>query len=131
MIRRPPRSTRTDTLFPYTTLFRSNRDVGQLRECPTHQRADVSKAERLGQVATAEGVVRGAVAGVDLQSPVLRQFALGQAPDSLHHLGDRIAVGSAGLVDGPRRPHRYVVGEGRDEERLDLPDALELRDDLA
>src|SRR3546814_21163068 len=25
MIRRPPRSTRTDTLFPYTTLFRSPR----------------------------------------------------------------------------------------------------------
>src|SRR3546814_9401020 len=27
MIRRPPRSTRTDTLFPYTTLFRSNNTV--------------------------------------------------------------------------------------------------------
>src|SRR3546814_18184195 len=27
MIRRPPRSTRTDTLFPYTTLFRSPRPV--------------------------------------------------------------------------------------------------------
>src|SRR3546814_10651633 len=27
MIRRPPRSTRTDTLFPYTTLFRSAYDV--------------------------------------------------------------------------------------------------------
>src|SRR3546814_10855551 len=27
MIRRPPRSTRTDTLFPYTTLFRSSRRV--------------------------------------------------------------------------------------------------------
>src|SRR3546814_17995585 len=26
MIRRPPRSTRTDTLFPYTTLFRSGLD---------------------------------------------------------------------------------------------------------
>src|SRR3546814_12913666 len=26
MIRRPPRSTRTDTLFPYTTLFRSGRE---------------------------------------------------------------------------------------------------------
>src|SRR3546814_9445130 len=26
MIRRPPRSTRTDTLFPYTTLFRSSGD---------------------------------------------------------------------------------------------------------
>src|SRR3546814_13516597 len=32
MIRRPPRSTRTDTLFPYTTLFRSGRErlTGQL-----------------------------------------------------------------------------------------------------
>src|SRR3546814_2402412 len=28
MIRRPPRSTRTDTLFPYTTLFRSLADIG-------------------------------------------------------------------------------------------------------
>src|SRR3546814_9724142 len=27
MIRRPPRSTRTDTLFPYTTLFRSHRQI--------------------------------------------------------------------------------------------------------
>src|SRR3546814_6900201 len=27
MIRRPPRSTRTDTLFPYTTLFRSRKDA--------------------------------------------------------------------------------------------------------
>src|SRR3546814_1387135 len=31
MIRRPPRSTRTDTLFPYTTLFRSPRDQGHKR----------------------------------------------------------------------------------------------------
>src|SRR3546814_18979632 len=30
MIRRPPRSTRTDTLFPYTTLFRSIRLQGRL-----------------------------------------------------------------------------------------------------
>src|SRR3546814_15950007 len=28
MIRRPPRSTRTDTLFPYTTLFRSQVPTG-------------------------------------------------------------------------------------------------------
>src|SRR3546814_18496332 len=28
MIRRPPRSTRTDTLFPYTTLFRSVKEAG-------------------------------------------------------------------------------------------------------
>src|SRR3546814_15565876 len=32
MIRRPPRSTRTDTLFPYTTLFRSVGVVIALRE---------------------------------------------------------------------------------------------------
>src|SRR3546814_5848723 len=30
MIRRPPRSTRTDTLFPYTTLFRSNVTIDSL-----------------------------------------------------------------------------------------------------
>src|SRR3546814_11205871 len=29
MIRRPPRSTRTDTLFPYTTLFRSFRSIAE------------------------------------------------------------------------------------------------------
>src|SRR3546814_3351776 len=29
MIRRPPRSTRTDTLFPYTTLFRSGSYIDQ------------------------------------------------------------------------------------------------------
>src|SRR3546814_4177883 len=28
MIRRPPRSTRTDTVFPYTTLFRSQHALG-------------------------------------------------------------------------------------------------------
>src|SRR3546814_5176548 len=31
MIRRPPRSTRTDTLFPYTTLFRSRRAALRMR----------------------------------------------------------------------------------------------------
>src|SRR3546814_17549496 len=42
MIRRPPRSTRTDTLFPYTTLFRSLRtsditskpSLSRVRHCP-------------------------------------------------------------------------------------------------
>src|SRR3546814_18070161 len=31
MIRRPPRSTRTDTLFPYTTLFRSDQHHHRVR----------------------------------------------------------------------------------------------------
>src|SRR3546814_18776415 len=34
MIRRPPRSTRTDTLFPYTTLFRSRKSSG---DAPSQQ----------------------------------------------------------------------------------------------
>src|SRR3546814_6784818 len=33
MIPRPPRSTRTDTLFPYTTLFRSRRPSCAYRPC--------------------------------------------------------------------------------------------------
>src|SRR3546814_10279693 len=46
MIRRPPRSTRTDTLFPYTTLFRSigagtvaNRDPTAGQACLMEKRA--------------------------------------------------------------------------------------------
>src|SRR3546814_15906627 len=35
MIRRPPRSTRTDTLFPYTTLFRSIADTSREYHWPT------------------------------------------------------------------------------------------------
>src|SRR3546814_3719769 len=40
MIRRPPRSTRTDTLFPYTTLFRSvtEGDFPELRPLPALKR---------------------------------------------------------------------------------------------
>src|SRR3546814_17004564 len=38
MIRRPPRSTRTDTLFPYTTLFRSDAGWGVV---PHDRRASV------------------------------------------------------------------------------------------
>src|SRR3546814_5226598 len=35
MIRRPPRSTRTDTLFPYTTLFRSAKETFQMDKFTT------------------------------------------------------------------------------------------------
>src|SRR6056297_1842069 len=36
MIRRPPRSTRTDTLFPYTTLFRSRPGGGKDQQAEAH-----------------------------------------------------------------------------------------------
>src|SRR3546814_3987945 len=52
MIRRPPRSTRTDTLFPYTTLFRSGEHLGSLAMSETGAGSDVVgmklKAERRG-----------------------------------------------------------------------------------
>src|SRR3546814_13516173 len=54
MIRRPPRSTRTDTLFPYTTLFRSDDAV-------------VGGLDRAGK-----GLVAGIVAG-DLHVAPIRQ----------------------------------------------------------
>src|SRR3546814_9480676 len=48
MIRRPPRSTRTDTLFPYTTLFRAPDD----RSATVHRRR-LDSAVAAGAVATA------------------------------------------------------------------------------
>src|SRR3546814_10792821 len=39
MIRRPPRSTRTDTLFPYTTLFRSDNSRSSIRPAGAAARA--------------------------------------------------------------------------------------------
>src|SRR3546814_12855957 len=44
MIRRPPRSTRTDTLFPYTTLFRSLHQTGE-REAAHPHRIDGEEKE--------------------------------------------------------------------------------------
>src|SRR3546814_5156499 len=47
MIRRPPRSTRTDTLFPYTTLFRSE-GVAQGVEGRLHHVVRIRRPHRLG-----------------------------------------------------------------------------------
>src|SRR3546814_6206161 len=53
MIRRPPRSTRTDTLFPYTTLFRSIAHDQQ--ESTYHRRAALDKGHRAQEVAFQAG----------------------------------------------------------------------------
>src|SRR3546814_15073704 len=49
MIRRPPRSTRTDTLFPYTTLFRSDLLVA-LATSNADEHLDLSIRELIGRV---------------------------------------------------------------------------------
>src|SRR3546814_5711857 len=76
MIRRPPRSTRTDTLLPYTTLFRS-----LLRSFPGH---------RLGFVHLFAGAVERALYGV-------LHFGLGLVDGALR-LGQRGVRGRAGLL---------------------------------
>src|SRR3546814_5609044 len=80
MIRRPPRSTRTDTLFPYTTLFRSQSNLEYLTEIEADEikidkrfvmtmrdsqrnlevvKSTIDLAHRLGAVAVAEGIEDG------------------------------------------------------------------------
>src|SRR3546814_10689891 len=66
MIRRPPRSTRTDTLFPYTTLFRSLvalvREVGRSDD-PVVRQQVVSAVvrERMLDLVQARAAATGAV----------------------------------------------------------------------
>src|SRR3546814_10555345 len=55
MIRRPPRSTLTDTLFPYTTLFRSLR---RLRNQPVGGRGQISISAGLGPPHTPAKLVK-------------------------------------------------------------------------
>src|SRR3546814_8665318 len=54
MIRRPPRSTRTDTLFPYTTLFRSPGSEDRPAAASGERREDLSGRRREEPVVGAE-----------------------------------------------------------------------------
>src|SRR3546814_6611213 len=54
MIRRPPRSTRTDTLFPYTTLFRSGEAAGEHRKPARLTERALSIAVLSGQLLRAQ-----------------------------------------------------------------------------
>src|SRR3546814_8783003 len=81
MIRRPPRSTRTDTLFPYTTLFRSHADhhghIGFGGDYPAYDRGDaISPALRFAPAARLEIAKAGALAPLDRGSswPVRRYY---------------------------------------------------------
>src|SRR3546814_9404085 len=71
MIRQPPRSTRADTLFPYTTLFRSLRQIAgvvapdflQLRNVVARNLRQRRKARRLLAAAVRGPVVAGGLVG--------------------------------------------------------------------
>src|SRR3546814_3342888 len=58
MIRRPPRSTRTDTLFPYTTLFRSVHDPGGAARVRVAYRAGMAEGANGVPEAIRQGIVR-------------------------------------------------------------------------
>src|SRR3546814_7619827 len=80
MIRRPPRSTRTDTLFPYTTLFRSDR-VPRLRKrdpVPARQRERPRRhlRQNTGGVARQRQVVRSEEHTSELQSLMRISYAV-------------------------------------------------------
>src|SRR3546814_18612259 len=72
MIRRPPRSTRTDTLFPYTTLFRS------VHEVPSAMHQDVDQlAERVAHIEAAHApgfVGRAVFDGEAARAPAPQRF---------------------------------------------------------
>src|SRR3546814_1339714 len=88
MIRPPPRSTRTDTLFPYTTLFRSiGKTQGLASQCRTHPAQDSAHARH--QFTRGEGL-GDIIVGARLQPPnaVLFLSACRQHDD--WHIGGRI-----------------------------------------
>src|SRR3546814_20070545 len=72
MIRRPPRSTRTDTLFPYTTLFRST--------CPRRTSPSSRRAWRRRESGAASfGLADGKGGGVTIQRHTVSIAARTQA----------------------------------------------------
>src|SRR3546814_2005410 len=97
MIRRPPRSTRTDTLFPYTTLFRSQQADGLRR---IGRRFQHGEGLRHGRLAAAGEILEGdgAPEGHGLQ--VGRVAAGGSSPKM------------PAIVLEHRRRHRMPVAVG-------------------
>src|SRR3546814_18964989 len=93
MMRRPPRSTRTDTRFPYTTLFRSENAEATLRELG--ERGDIIK--RIHRGLTERGIERGAASYV-LASESLNEPVVGRLVD--RGLDDELKGTAYAVVDG-------------------------------
>src|SRR3546814_11871956 len=77
MIRRPPRSTRTDTVFPYTTLFRSLPPITQVAAgvaSPT-PKPDVTRVDTAGAKYPENRTFRFAIPSLRLKSGVRFELA--------------------------------------------------------
>src|SRR3546814_2214360 len=111
MMRRPPRSTRTDTLFPYTTLFRSVRAVAAEQQGGARSRQGLERCEPRARIRQPGVVdrVQAAEGGDDVGA---RQ-AVVQRRD--HHVPER---GIQARVEDLHhlRPARAQQARGRSEE---------------
>src|SRR3546814_1465875 len=104
MIRRPPRSTRTDTLFPYTTLFRSVAViiVSDVAELPRLSGMDVSADDAVHALYMCRArdrlfVVRDELDRVlHLVLGVLRQRPVGQVKTASDIVHDHIQLQEIG-----------------------------------
>src|SRR3546814_18771864 len=89
MIRRPPSSTRTDTLFPYTTLFRSPPPPPPVPEAPGP--FSFGDSDRIARILAAAGFVDIAIAPFDHDLPfgqgATRDAAIEEAVDMAFQVG--------------------------------------------
>src|SRR3546814_11301585 len=85
MIRRPPRSTRTDTLFPYTTLFRSCAwcVIPSSPLCPPRPWARKRSGSKDGKVVIAAPVTRGRWVSPSVQDRIGHRLKPRRHQDSL------------------------------------------------
>src|SRR3546814_1589571 len=82
MIRLPPRSTRTDTLFPYTTLFRSLFDTGREQAArPVVLEAAAVEVDAAGEQGRGEGVAGKAAVAFAVEGE-------GEGPRSEEHTSE-------------------------------------------
>src|SRR3546814_12920216 len=93
MIRRPPRSTRTDTLFPYTTLFRSPLRADAYSEglC---KRAQAGNVARRDTVAPAMDLPAGAESG-GLNGQLLAAFCAARSEEHTSELQSLMRISYA------------------------------------
>src|SRR3546814_19059780 len=90
MIRRPTRSTRPSTLFPYTTLFRSDAVIGAATaDVPGHGRLDLRVIR--GRVAFQQGSGAHDLAALAVATLGHRLVQ----PGLLHHPADGVEIGRA------------------------------------
>src|SRR3546814_15024454 len=93
MIRRPPRSTRTDTLFPYTTLFRS---VCQIPRVPIGFSFDFGKVASCLPLDLTE-VLAGQCDITHVEMVAAEDYRLGRRStpsEVVRRIGDRIPDGN-------------------------------------